>query len=319
MAVKAKQHVTIGGREIALSNLDKVLWPRDGFTKGDLIGYYAKMSAFILPHLQDRPLTLQRYPDGIDGGSFFEKQKPKFAPEWVDSFADKSAHGKTRTIEYVVCNDDATLVWCANLAAIVLHAWYSKVDAPDDPDFALFDLDPGERCTLKTLATVALRFRDALEEIGAHPLIKTSGGYGLHVIVPLRENAYDYESVKPFAEVVARHIEHALPELTTLERTIARRPDDRVYLDYLQVGRGKTVVPAYSVRARDKAPVSMPLDWSEVEAFARKRTKDPAEFFAQWNITSAPARVERDGDLWDPAGWKRAKLETIARNAQKQW
>ncbi|MBV9269997.1 MAG: non-homologous end-joining DNA ligase, partial [Candidatus Eremiobacteraeota bacterium] len=239
MATKAKHTIDVDGREVSLSNLDKVLWPRDGYTKGDLISYYAKISAYILPHLRDRPLTLQRYPDGIDGESFFEKQKPRFTPSWIPSHAD-SAYSKTRTVEYMLCNDDATLIWCANLAAIVLHVWYSHAQTPDKPDFALFDLDPGERCTLKTLTSVAVAFREALDGIGACPLIKTSGGYGLHVIVPL-EPRYDYDPVKDFAQLVARHIEEQVPELTTLERTIARRPQDRVYLDWLQVGKGKTV------------------------------------------------------------------------------
>jgi len=317
VATKTKQHVNIGGHEIALSNLEKVLWPRDGYTKGDLISYYAKVSAYILPHLRDRPLTLQRYPDGIDGESFFEKQKPRFTPSWIPSHAD-SAYSKTRTVEYILCNDDATLVWCANLATIILHVWYSYAQSPDKPDFALFDLDPGEQCTLKTLATVASAFHDALDGIGACPLIKTSGGYGLHVIVPL-ESRYTYDPVKDFAELVARHIEHEIPQLTTLERTIARRPQDRVYLDWLQVGKGKTVVPAYSPRARDGAPVSMPLAWDEVEAFTRKRVRDPAAHFAQWNIESAFKRLDSNGDLWDPKKWRRAKLEPMVKKASSTW
>lgn len=313
MATKTKQHVEVGGREISLSNLDKVLWPRDGYTKGDLISYYAKVSAYILPHLRERPLTLQRYPDGIDGGSFFEKQKPRFTPSWIPSHAD-SAYSKTRTVEYILCNDEATLLWCANLAAIVLHVWYSHAKTADKPDFALFDLDPGEKCTLKTLASAATVFHDVLEGIGAKPLVKTSGGSGLHVIVPL-EPRYEYDAVKDFAEVVARHVEREIPELTTLERTIAKRPQDRVYLDWVQVGKGKTVVPAYSPRARDGAPVSMPLDWDEVDEFARKRVRDPAKHFAQWNIETAFKRLDAEGDLWDPDRWKRAKLESLVKKA----
>ncbi len=247
---RTREETLIGGRRIALSNQDKVLWPRDGYTKGDLIAYYLSVAEWLLPHLRDRPLTLQRFPDGIDSQSFFEKQAPRYKPDWIPT-VDLAAEENSRKISYMLCNDEAALAWCANLASIVLHTWYSHVPTADAPDYALFDLDTCEQTTTKTLATVALAFRDALHEIGLSALVKTSGGSGLHVVIPLK-TGYDYDIVKQFAEIAARHIGGLLPRITTLERTVSKRPATAVYLDWVQVGRGKTVVPPYVVRARDK-------------------------------------------------------------------
>jgi bifunctional non-homologous end joining protein LigD len=312
----AKHEVTVDGRKITLSNLDKVLWPRDGYTKGDLIAYYRSVAKWLVPHLEDRPLTLQRWPDGIDHQSFFEKQAPKFKPEWIPTIA-LSADQQSRKVSYMLCNDEATLTWCANLASIVLHTWYSRVPTTDNPDYALFDLDTCEKTTMKTLCTVALAFRDTLAEIGLASLVKTSGGSGLHVVIPLKTK-YDYDAVRQFAEIVARHIAVQLPDLTTLERTVSRRPSTAVYLDWVQVGRGKTVVPPFVVRARDKAPVSMPLDWSEIEDLAKKRAA-PAEVIAQWTIKNAAKRLASVGDLWAGKNWKEAQLEPALRKAQRAW
>ena len=311
-----KQQAAIGGRTLTFSNLDKVLWPRDGYTKGDLIAYYRSVSKWLIPHLKDRPLTLQRWPDGIDKQSFFEKQAPKYTPEWIPTVA-LAADQASRKVSYMLCNDEATLAWCANLASIVLHVWYSHVPTTDNPDYALFDLDTCERTTMKTLATVALHFRDALSDIGLPCLVKTSGGSGLHVVIPLRPK-YDYEAIKQFAEIVARHIAAQLPDLTTLERSVSKRPKTAVYLDWVQVGRGKTVVPAYVPRARDGAPVSMPLEWSEVEDLGRKRGT-PESVFRQWNIGNAVKRLTSTGDLWDRNRWKPAALEAALRKAQRAW
>ena len=317
-ASKKSVSAEIGGHTLSLSNQDKVLFPRDGYTKGDLVNYYRSVAQWLVPHLEDRPLTLQRYPDGIDGPSFFEKQAPRFTPDWVQTVKASAAYGSaSKQIQYILCNDEATLVFCANLASIVLHTWYSRAESLDTPDYALFDLDPYE-CTLKTLATVALALRDTLQGIGLHPLVKTSGGSGMHVVVPLKP-LYTYDAVKQFGELAARQAAAAHPKLTTFERTIARRPKGTVYLDYVQVGRGKTVVPPFVVRARDGAPVSMPLDWSEVEELAKKRTRDPSAEFAKFTMKNAPARLKREGDLWAGKGWREASLEPALRKARKLW
>ena len=318
MAAPAKALVRIGARDLQISNVDKVLWPRDGYTKGDLIAYYRTVARWLLPHLQERPLTMQRYPDGIEGGSFFEKEAPRGTPPWVETVRVESPGGRRSHISYIVCNDEATLAFVANLGSIVLHVWTSRVGSLDNPDFALFDLDPWEGCTLRTLATVALKLRGILGSIGLKPLVKTSGSSGLHVVIPLRRE-YDYEPVKIFAELVARRLAAAAPDLTTLERMTAKRKRGSVYLDYVQVGHGKTLVPPYSVRARDGAPVSMPLDWSEVEALARKRAGEPEDASRPWTIRTAPKRLAQRGDLWAEKHWKPARLESALVKAQRAW
>jgi bifunctional non-homologous end joining protein LigD len=311
--------MTVGSRTLSVSNLDKVLWPRDGYTKGDLIAYYEMVAALMVPHIAQRPLTLERYPNGIDASSFFEKQMPKGTPEWMGRVTIPNSSGRRATITYVVCNDAPSLVYLGNLASIILHAWTSRVDSLDEPDFVIFDLDPGEECTLNTLATVAIAIRDMLATIGLKPLVKTSGGYGLHLELPLARG-YTYDTAKLFAELIAQRIGEQLGDLVSLQRTVAKRKASAVYLDYVQVGRGKTMVAPYSVRARDGAPVSMPLDWSEVEAFVRKRGKrSPLDEFAVFNIKTAPKRLERDGDLWAGKAWKPARLEPALAKAQKLW
>jgi bifunctional non-homologous end joining protein LigD len=309
----------LGSRELSLSNLDKVLWPKDGYTKGDLIDYYERVAEYALPHLKGRPLTLQRYPDGIEGEAFFEKQVPRGIPDWVERVTVPTPSGARSQITFVLCNDLPTLVLLANLATIVLHVWTSRVPELDEPDFVIFDLDPGERCTLRTLAEVALGVRDLLAEVGLKPLVKTTGGYGVHVVLPLR-SGYSYDTAKIFAEIVARQAAQRLGESVTLQRTVAKRPQAAVYLDYVQVGLGKTIVAPYSVRARDRAPVSTPLHWSEVEAFARRRTATaPADEFAKMTIRTAPKRFEREGDLWSPEHWKKQRLEAALAKAQRLW
>ncbi|MDQ2907781.1 MAG: non-homologous end-joining DNA ligase [Candidatus Eremiobacteraeota bacterium] len=315
MSRSPAQSVELDGHTLALSNRDKVLWPNDGYTKGDLVAYYRAVASVILPYLQGRPLTLQRYPDGIAGGSFFEKNASRFLPPWVPTVTVKSEFGRHETVRFILCNDEATLVYVANLAAIVLHVWTSRDGSLDTPDFLFFDLDPHDGCTLATLAKVALALRDALAEIGLDALVKSSGGTGLHVLVPLAPQ-YDYDFCKGFAELVARTLHGRLPDWTTLLRMPARRPLGTVYLDYVQVGKGKTLVAPYSVRARDGAPVSMPLEWSEVEAWARKRTKDSAGEFARFTVKNVPPLLERRGDLWSGAAWRPQRLEAPLSKAR---
>jgi bifunctional non-homologous end joining protein LigD len=319
MSAAQRTEVRVGTRTLSLSNLDKVLWPRDGYTKGDLIEYYRGVAPHAVAHLKDRPLTLQRYPNGIDAQSFFEKQMPKGMPEWIERVTVPTPGGSRGEVTFPLCNDEPSLVYFANLAAIVLHVWTSHVPGLDEPELLLFDLDPGEKCTLKTLGTVTLRIRDLLAEIGLTPLVKTTGGFGLHVVVPLAAG-YSYDTAKVFAEIVARHAAAELGELATLQRTVAKRPQTAVYIDYVQVGLGKTIVAPYSVRARDGAPVSTPLHWAEVEAFARRRAATaPADEFAKLTIRSTPARLAREGDLWGQKSWKKQRLEGPGAKANRLW
>jgi bifunctional non-homologous end joining protein LigD len=318
MARGVRETVEIGGRTLSLSNRDKVLWPDDGLTKGDLIAYYRAVAPFVLDHVARRPLTLQRYPDGIGGPSFFEKNAGASLPPWVDTVTVPSEFGRRDTIRFILCNDEATLVYVANLAAIVLHVWTSKEGALDVPEFVFFDLDPHDGCTLATLAKTALALRETLTSVGLDPLVKSSGGSGLHVVVPLAPR-YGYDECKQFAEIAARTLHGRLPETTTLERMPAKRPLGSVYLDYVQVGKGKTLVAPYSVRARAGAPVSMPLAWDDIETMARKRSKDTEGEFARFSMKNAPGLLEKRGDLWGAARWKEQRLEPALKKARDVW
>jgi bifunctional non-homologous end joining protein LigD len=311
--------LAVGSRSLSVSNLDKVLFPRDGYTKGDLIAYYRAVAPYILPHVERRPLTMERFPDGVNGQSFFEKHLPKGVPDWVHRVTLTTHQDGGAKVTFVVCDDEPMLVYVANLAAIVLHVWTSQLGSIDEPDYVFFDLDPGERCTLKTLVTVALDMRDLLKALGLQALVKTSGGMGLHVVVPLAEG-YSYDHARMFAQAVAHELARRDSDRITLERTVRKRDQEAVYLDWVQVGRGKTIVAPYSVRARDGAPVSVPLEWSEVEALARKRTsKLPSDEFARFTIKTAPARLAEDGDLWSGKAWKKQRLEAAIQKARRDW
>jgi bifunctional non-homologous end joining protein LigD len=316
MATK-RTDIVVGERTISASNLDKVLFPADGYTKGDLIAYYRSVAAAILPHLAGRPLTMERYPDGLGKESWWEKHAPRGLPEWVTTTTVPSPHGTRTEIAFIVCDDEATLTYVANLASVVLHVWTSKLPDLDEPDLMLFDLDPFD-CTLATLAKVALAFRAACEEIGLVPLVKTTGGSGLHVVIPLAAG-YSYDTVKVFAEIVARRVHGVVPDLTTLERTIAKRAAGTVYLDYVQVGRGKTLTAPYTVRARDGAPVSMPLAWDDVAAMARKRAKTTEPEMARWTIANVPDLVAKHGDPWGGDRWKPQHLEAASASIARNW
>jgi len=310
---------TIGGRELKLTNQDKILFPGDGYTKGDLVRYYQAVAPMILPYLRGNPLTMERFPDGIGvPRGIWEKQMPRYTPEWVTRVTIQPSTGEPRNVTYVVVDDAASLAWVANLAAITLHIWYSHVPTIDVPDVILFDLDPGERCPLARLAKVALGFRDELAGIGIRAYVKTTGGMGLHVILPL-EPHYDYEIAKGVSELVARRVHAVLPKDTTLERTISRRPEDLVYLDWVQVGKGKTYVAPFTVRARDGAPVSMPLAWREVEAMRRKRAPETTAEMRRWTIANVPKLVAKTGDPWRREGWKPQSLESALSKARSLW
>jgi len=318
MATK-KTLLEVGGRRLAVTNLDKVLFPHDGITKGNLIDYYRAIAPFVLPYVKGRPLTLERYPDGIGKAGWWEKQIPRGLPEWVPTVKVRTEYGRHAggSVEFMVCNDEATLAYVGNLAAITLHVWTSREGKLDNPDFLLIDLDRGEGCTLGTLCSVALRFRDTVAEIGLEALVKTTGGSGLHVVVPLAPQ-YDYEVLKAFSQLLGRRIHQQAPETTTLERTVGRRPSGTVYLDYVQVGRGKTLVPPFAVRARDGAPVSFPLTWPQVETMRRKRVADPAREWLRWSLETVPALLRSEGDPWK-GRWRGQKLERALQKARKSW
>jgi len=278
-----RRRVGIDGRTLWVSNLEKVLWPTEGYTKADLISYLLEAAPFILPHLAHRPLVLTRYPDGIDGKSFYQKNMPEKHPAWLATFAHKGGDG--RTLLYCVCRDRPTLAWLGNLAAIELHPWLSRVAAPDRPDFAVFDLDPSPPSTFADVRRVALVLRELLQELGLRGYPKTTGATGLHVYVPIKAQ-YTYRQVREFVRTCSETVRRVLPEACTLERAVARRRG--VYLDYLQNVQGKTLACVYGPRPRPGAPVSLPVTWDELPSL------DPTGF----NLNTALDRVARVGELF---------------------
>jgi bifunctional non-homologous end joining protein LigD len=277
--------VEVEGRRLSLSNLDKVMYPAVGFTKGQLIDYYSRIAPVLLPHLRDRPLTLKRYPNGVEGQYFYEKRCPSHAPEWVRT-------AKAFDIEYVVCDDLPTLVWLANLADLELHPSLSRTDEVMRPAVMAFDLDPGPPAGLAECCEVALILREALGHVGLECFAKTSGSKGIQVYVPLNVDDVDYDGgTKPLSKALARHLEGEHPNLiVSSQKKELRR--GKVLIDWSQNDEHKTTVCVYSLRARERPTVSTPLDWSEVEA------GDPdALVFESDDVL---ARAEERGDLFAP-------------------
>jgi bifunctional non-homologous end joining protein LigD len=277
--------VEVEGRRLSLSNLDKVMYPAVGFTKGQLIDYYSRIAPALLPHLRDRPLTLKRYPNGVEGQYFYEKRRPSHAPEWVRT-------AKAFDIEYVICDDLPTLVWLANLADLELHPSLSRADDIMRPAVMAFDLDPGPPAGLAECCEVALILREALGHVGLECFAKTSGSKGIQVYVPLNVDDVDYDGgTKPLSKALARHLEGEHPKLivSTQKKELRR---GKVLIDWSQNDEHKTTVCVYSLRARERPTVSTPLDWSEVEA------GDPdALVFESDDVL---ARAEERGDLFAP-------------------
>ena len=285
MASTKSVEVDVEGRRLRLSNLDKVLYPEAGFTKGQVIDYYTRAAPWLLPHLRGRALTLKRYPNGVEGGHFYEKNRPGHAPEWVRS---RSISAGDKMIEFVLCDDLATLVWLANLADLELHPSLALAADPDAPVVMAFDLDPGAPAALAECCEVALLLRDALSHLGLECHPKTSGSKGMQVYVPL-EGGATYNDTKPFAHGVAKVLERAHPDLVvSVMNKEARR--GKVFIDWSQNDRHKTTVGPYSLRAMAGPRVSTPLSWAEVE----RGDADALAFEASQVLD----RLERDGDLF---------------------
>jgi bifunctional non-homologous end joining protein LigD len=281
------RNVEIGGHVVHLTRLDKVFWPAERYTKGDVIEYYRDMAPVILPYLVDRPQSLHRHPDGIDGESFYHKDMGGQAPKWVRTVTFRS-EGEDRDIAYMLCQNEAALAYMANLGCIELNPWNSRYRRPDRPDYMIIDLDPDD-IEFEAVIEAALAAKEVLEQAGAECICKTSGATGLHVCVPLGAR-YTYDQAKDFAQIVAFLVQRRLPRSTSVERMPARRRR-RVYLDYLQNRRGQTLAAPYSLRPRPGAPVSAPLRWKEV-----RRGLNPVSF----NLKTIKRRVEETGDLWKP-------------------
>jgi bifunctional non-homologous end joining protein LigD len=249
-------------RTVNFTNLQKVFWPDEGYTKGDLIEYYRSVGPWILPYLADRPVVLTRYPDGVNGKSFFQKDAPGFVPDWIRTERMWSEQAK-REIDYFICDDEAGLLYLANLGTIPLHVWASRTSSIDRPDWCVLDLDPKD-APFSDVVRVAQTSHALCEEIGLPNFVKTSGSSGLHVLIPLG-GQFRYDETRSLSELLARVIVAELPDITTLTRQVSRR-GGKVYIDYLQNGAGRLLVAPFSVRPLPGAPVSMPLRWSEVNS-----------------------------------------------------
>ena len=254
-----------GRRELRLSNLDKLFWPDEGITKGDLLRYYRAIAPVLVPHLRDRPFTMRRYPDGAYGKAFFQKQSPSHMPDWIPTYralvSTRESPRARKWVDFPIVNDELALLWMVNMGCIDLNTWYSRVDKPDRPDFVLFDLDPTPEVPWSQTAEVALILKDLLDALELESFPKTSGGKGFHVLVPIDRRS-TFEDTRVFAEHVAGAIARTHPKLATTEWSKARRRG--VLIDSNQNGEGKTIASVYSVRPKPGAPVSTPLLWNEV-------------------------------------------------------
>jgi bifunctional non-homologous end joining protein LigD len=286
-----------GGVEV--KNLDKVFWPDTDQTKGDLLGYLDAASPYLLPFLRDRPLTVIRYPDGIGGPSFYQKNTPKYAPDWVKTVKLPSPGSKRGEVSYTLCNSKRTLMWLANQASIEFHPWLSRVDRIEQPDFLVFDLDPPQG-QFKVAVDVAFVARDVLEEAGLRAVPKTSGSKGVHLYVPLQRR-HDYGIVRRAAVELAARIEEAVPDSATSEFRIAKR-GGRLFLDVGRNAPGAHIVAPYSPRAREGATVSFPVPWEDLKKVS------PQDF----TIGNAPDILSKRGDLWQELQPPRASLSKLA-------
>ncbi len=279
-----------GKRRLKLSNLDKVFFPEDGITKGDLLAYYRGVAPTLLPHIEDRPFTMKRYPDGIAGGFFFQKDAPKHMPEWIPTrpfeASTRERPPRRRVIDFPLVNDELALLWMVNMGCIDLNTWYSRVDKPERPDFVLFDLDPAAGAGFPEVIQVAMLVKEVLDALGLVGFAKTSGSDGIHVLVPI-ERRHTYDDTREFSAIVAGTLARTHRGLVTTEWTKSKRQG--VLIDSNQNGEGKTIASVYSVRPHPGAPVSTPLRWDEVKAGL-----DPRSFTPETTL----ARIEREGDLF---------------------
>ncbi|PSL07049.1 bifunctional non-homologous end joining protein LigD [Haloactinopolyspora alba] len=255
----------IEGRELELSNLDKVLYPRTGATKRDVLEYYRTVAPVLLPHLEGRPLTMKRFPDGVRGQSFYEKRCPPWRPDWI-STTPVWTQRRQRDVDYCVIDDLPTLLWAVNLADLEMHAMLARADDLERPTMVLFDLDPGEGVGLVECAETALRLRDAIRHMDTEVLVRSSGSKGLHLTVPLNTDI-GYERTKPFARALARRTESEHPD-EVVSRMGKDKRRGKVFIDWSQNTPHKSTVVPFSLRARERPTVAVPLRWSEVEAVA---------------------------------------------------
>jgi bifunctional non-homologous end joining protein LigD len=305
--VAKSQQVEVDGRELKLTNLDKVLYPKAGFTKGEVVDYYAKVAPAIVPHLAGRAVTLRRFPEGVDDtdSAFFEKRCPKHRPEWVQT-ARVLAGPHAGYIDYCVCEDRATLVWMAQLAAIELHPALSLGRKHEQPTVLAFDLDPGPPAEVLDCSRVALRLRELMGHVGLESFVKTSGSKGLQVYVPLNTKT-SYEETRPFAQAIAQLLAKQSPDEVIAKMGKKTLRKGKVFVDWYQNNERKTTISVYSLRARERPTVSTPVTWDEIERAVAKDDADSLVFEAGEVLK----RIEQHGDLFAPVLELKQKLPTL--------
>ncbi len=301
---KSSKQVRIGKKTVTLTNLSKIFWPIEGYTKGDVIAYYREIAPAILPHLRDRPQSMLRYPNGIDGKNFYQKDASNLAVDWIEKTIVHSESGK-KDIPYLLCQNEASMVYLNNLGCIDFNPWSSRIGQLDHPDYLIIDLDP-EGTSFRTVVETALTTREVLEQLEIPSYIKTSGAKGMHIYIPLGAK-YTYEQSRNLAELLCLQVHKKIPAITSMKRN----PKDRqglVYLDYLQNIQGQTLASVYSVRAQPGATVSTPLVWSEVNDRLHP---------SQFTIKNVQTRLQKHGDLFKEVLGKGIVMEKILNNLTK--
>jgi bifunctional non-homologous end joining protein LigD len=293
---------SIEGKEVRITNLRKIFWPELGLTKGDLLQYYADVAAVLLPHIRDRAMVMKRYPHGASGDFFFMKRAPEPRPSWIEIC--RIDHGSKGIIPFPMIQDRASLMWVINLGCIDLNQWYARCDDTDRPDYLHFDLDPVKGATFAQVSEAALILKQTLDSLKMPSYPKTTGSRGIHVYVPIVRGPTQ-KDVWSIAKTISVSLAGAHPRLLTAEYRVARRPTERVLVDYNQNAWGRTLASVYSVRPHPAAAVSTPVEWAEIERGLR---------IEDFRIDNVPARVAKRGDLFAPllARQRRFKLEGLA-------
>jgi bifunctional non-homologous end joining protein LigD len=302
---KVEEMMTISGKKVKCTNLNKIYWPDEGFTKADLILYYLTTSKYILPYLKNRPLSLNRHPNGVKGKSFYQKDMDvSKLPSWIKT-ANLYSKSNESDIDYLICNDAATLIYMANLGCIEINPWHSTYLAPDEPTYIILDLDPGN-VPFKNVVDTAMAIKEICDEINIPVFCKTSGATGLHIYIPIGAK-YSYSDGRTFAQLIATIANDRLPNITSIIRSVEKRKD-KVYIDYLQNSKSQTIACAYSVRPREMATVSTPLDWKEVNYQLTPQL---------FSIKNIPDRLKAIGDLWSPVLKKGIVIDKALRALEK--
>ncbi|RMZ58094.1 DNA ligase D [Chryseobacterium nematophagum] len=282
-----EKEITLNKHKVKLTHQDKMYFPKDKVTKGEVIEYYQSIASYILPHLKNRPLSLNRFPNGIEKPGFYQKDAGDAIPDWVKT-TQVYSESNDKYIDYIYCNDKATLAYLNNLGCIDLNPWNSSLPDLEHPDFLVLDLDPSKKNTFNNVIETALQVNEVLSSIHIKGYCKTSGSTGIHIYIPMGKK-YDFDQVKDFAHILMKQVNEKLPQITTLERSLQKRDDKKIYLDYLQNRTGQTLASVYSLRPKEGAAVSMPLEWEEL-----KEGLKPTDF----NIHNALDRIKEKGDLF---------------------